>query len=107
MFFSVPTSFNVTPLTATSVRASWEFPSSDSLTLGVVIRGFKLFYRLKNSSDQFANATVWSNSTFSKNISGLEKYAEYEFKVLAFQANGNDGPPSSVIVVRTDEDGEI
>ena len=106
MFFAVPTSFNVTPRTARSVRASWEFTSWDSLPLGVVIRGFKLLYRLRNSSNLFGTAIVWGNSTFSKNISGLEKYAEYEFKVLAFTANG-DGPSSSMLVVRTDEDGEI
>ena len=106
MFFAVPTSFNVRPLTATSVGASWEFTSSDSLPLGVVIRGFKLLYRLRNSSDLFGTAIVRDNSTFSKNISGLEKYTEYEFKVLAFTANGN-GPSSSVLVVRTAEDGEI
>ncbi|XP_067028450.1 uncharacterized protein [Acropora muricata] len=99
----VPTSFNVTPRTARSVRASWKFTSWDSLPLGVVIRGFKLLYRLRNSSNLFGTAIVWGNSTFCKNISGLEKYAEYEFKVLAFTANG-DGPSSSVLVVRTDED---
>ncbi|XP_015749220.1 PREDICTED: Down syndrome cell adhesion molecule-like protein Dscam2 [Acropora digitifera] len=103
VFFAVPTSFNVTPLTPTSVRASWEFTSWDSLPLGVVIRGLKLLYRLRNSSNLFGTTIVWGNSTFSKNISGLEKYAEYEFKVLAFTANG-DGPSSSVLVVRTDED---
>jgi len=103
VFFAVPTNFNVTPLTPKSVRASWEFTSWDSLPLGVVIRGFKLLYRLRNSSNLFGTAIVWGNSTFSKNISGLEKYAEYEFKALAFTANG-DGPSSSVLVVRTDED---
>ena len=107
MFFTVPTSFNVTPLTATSVRASWEFTTSDSLPLGVVrIRGCKLLYRLRSSSAQLRTAILWGNSTFSKNISGLEKYTEYEFEVLTLTANGN-GPSSSVLVVRTDEDGEI
>ena len=106
MFFAVPTSFNVIPLTATSVRASWEFTSSDPLRLGFVIRGFKLLYRLRNSSDKFDTAIIQGNSTFSKNISGLEKYTEYEFEMLTLTANGN-GPSSSVLVVRTDEDGEI
>ncbi|XP_074611314.1 protein sidekick-1-like isoform X1 [Acropora palmata] len=99
----VPTNFNVTPLTPTSVRASWEFNSSDSMPLEVVIRGCKLLYRLRNSSAQLSTAIVWGNSTFSKNISVLEKYTEYEFEVLTLTANGN-GPSSSVLVVRTDED---
>ena len=106
MFFAVPTSFKVTPLTATSVRASWEFTSSDPLPLEVVIRGCKLCYRLRNSSEECGTAIIWGNSIFSKNISGLEKYTEYEFKVLTLTANGK-GPSSSVLVVRTDEDGEI
>ena len=106
MFFAVPTNFNVTPLTPTSVRASWEFNSSDSMPLEDVIRGCKLLYRLRNSSAQLSTAIIWGNSTFSKNISGLEKYTEYEFEVLTLTGKGN-GPSSSVLVVRTNEDGEI
>ncbi|XP_074611315.1 protein sidekick-1-like isoform X2 [Acropora palmata] len=73
------------------------------MPLEVVIRGCKLLYRLRNSSAQLSTAIVWGNSTFSKNISVLEKYTEYEFEVLTLTANGN-GPSSSVLVVRTDED---
>ena len=35
----------------------------------------------------------------------LDKYTEYEFQVLAFTSKG-DGPKSSVVVVRTKEDGK-
>ena len=46
------------------------------------------------------NATV-----LAKNVTGLDKFTEYEFKVLALSSDG-DGPKSSVIVVRTKEDGK-
>lgn len=44
--------------------------------------------------------------TFSKNLTGLNKYTEYEFSVLAFTSAG-DGPKTSVKVQRTKEDGKI
>ena len=42
----------------------------------------------------------------SKVISGLDKYREYEFQVLAFTSVG-DGPKSPVEVERTKEDGKM
>lgn len=100
-----PMSFNVTPLTATSVRASWQLPQVD-LLYGVDVRGFKLFYRLRSSSDQLNSAIVLNNSLVSKDVSGLEKYTEYEFQVLTYTALGY-GPVSSVKLVRTMEDGKM
>ena len=35
------------------------------------------------------------------NVTGLDKYTEYEFQVLAF-TSGGDGPKSSVKVERTE-----
>ena len=40
----------------------------------------------------------------TRDVTGLDKYTEYEFQVLAFTSVG-DGPNSSVEVVRTKEDG--
>ena len=44
-------------------------------------------------------------STLSKIVTGLDKYTEYEFQVLAFTSVG-DGPNSTVMSVRTEEDGK-
>ena len=99
-----PTSFNVTALTSTSVRTSWQLPPADSLH-GVLV-GFKLLYKIKNSSDPLTSVTIASNSTLTSDVIGLGKYTEYEFQVLAFSSVG-DGPPSPVRVVRTNEDGEM
>ena len=46
-----------------------------------------------------------SRESRTKEVTGLDKYTEYEFQVLAFTSLG-DGPKSSVEVERTLEDGE-
>ena len=37
----------------------------------------------------------------TENVTGLDKYTEYEFRLLAF-TSGGDGPKSSLKVERTD-----
>ena len=44
---------------------------------------------------------VDDGATRTENVTGLDKYTEYEFQVLAF-TSGGDGPKSSVKVERTD-----
>ena len=46
-----------------------------------------------------------SGGTLTKDVTGLDKYTEYEFEVLAFTSVG-DGPKSAVKVERTKEDGK-
>ena len=41
----------------------------------------------------------------TKDVTGLNKYTEYEFQILAFTSVG-DGPKSSVALKKTKEDGE-
>ena len=94
----------MTALTSTSVRTSWQLPPADSLHGGFV--GFQVLYKTKNSSDPLTSVTIASNSSLTRDITGLSKYTEYEFQVLAFSSVG-DGPASSVRVVRTNEDGEM
>ena len=52
------------------------------------------------NTEQINNGT-----TFNTTVTGLLKYTEYEFKVLAFTSVG-DGPNSSVKIERTNADGE-
>ena len=47
-----------------------------------------------------------SGATLTKDVTGLDKYTEYEFQVLAFTSVG-DGPKSSPKVNTTLQDGEI
>ena len=48
---------------------------------------------------------VMSGATLTKDATGLAKYTEYEFQLLAFTSVG-DGPKSSVEVARTREEGK-
>ena len=50
--------------------------------------------------------SINSAATLTKEVTGLHKYTEYEFQVLAFTFVG-DGPNSSVEVERTRQDGKI
>ena len=103
-FFSVgpnqsPRDFKLSPLSSTSVLASWRLPSGGSL------QGIKLLYKITDTEDPFNVITIYNNSTLNARITGLAKFTEYEFHVLAFTGNGN-GPVSPVQVVRTSEDGK-
>ena len=70
------------------------------------IQGFTLFYKKRVSSGSATMVQVDDGATRTENITGLDKYTEYEFQVLAFTCNGY-GPKSSVKVERTNEDGEL
>lgn len=85
------------------MRASWELPPEQSRH--GIITGFKLFYKLKDSAGLQALVTITNGTDRSKVVAGLDKYTEYEFRVLAFNSVG-DGPKSSVRIERTNEDGK-
>ena len=106
MFISVPsqppTAFKLTATSSTRIAASWQLPPV--YARHATITGFKLFYTKKVSSVSVKTLTISGESTLSRNVTGLDKYTEYEFQVLAFTSDG-DGPKSSVEVERTMEDG--
>ena len=89
--------------TSTSITATWEPPTADSRN--GIITGFKLFYKEKGSAGPTNTEQINDGATLSKTVTGLLKYTEYEFKVLAFTSVG-DGPNSSVKIERTNEDGK-
>ena len=106
MFISVPsqppTAFKLTASSSTSITASWQLPPVFARH-GRTITGFKLFYRNQGYVPA-TTLTISSGSTLRRNVTGLYKYTEYEFQVLAFTSDG-DGPKSSLEVERTMEDG--
>lgn len=63
-----------------------------------------MFYRQKGSTDQ-PLMLVSERAELIKVVTRLKKNTEYEFQVLAFTSVG-DGPKSSVVVERTNEDGK-
>ena len=89
--------------TSTSITATWQPPPADSRN--GIITGFKLFYKETDSAGPTNTEEINDGATFSKTVTGLLKYTEYEFKVLAFTSVG-DGLNSSVKIERTNADGE-
>ena len=108
-FFSIavpsspPSSFSLAASSSTSIEASWQLPTADSQN--GIITGFKLFYKKKGSAGPAIMVPINSAATLTKEVTGLHKYTEYEFQVLAFTFVG-DGPNSSVEVERTRQDGK-
>ena len=89
--------------TSTSIEASWQLPPAEDRNGNIT--GFKLFYKKKGASEPSPKETISGGSTLTKVVTGLDKYTEYEFEVLAFTSIG-DGPKSSVESQRTMEDGK-
>ena len=93
----------MTVSSSASVTASWKLPSDQSRN-GIVL-GFKLYYKKTGSSGLPNTLTIRNESIGTADVTGLDKYTEYEFQVLAFTSAG-DGPKSSAEVARTKEDGK-
>ena len=98
-----PTTFKLTASSSTSITASWQLPPVFARH-GRNITGFKLFYKKKGCGASETNLTINSTSMLSRNVTGLNKFTEYGFQVLAYTPDG-DGPKSPVEVKRTKEDG--
>lgn len=88
---------------STSVTASWQLPPE--IGRNGVSRGLKVMYRKISSAALLRILTINNGTIETEDVTGLDKYTQYEFQVLAFTSVG-DGPRSSVVVERTKEDGE-
>ena len=98
-----PTAFKLTASSPTSIIASWQLPPVPARH-GRNITGFKLFFQKKGFGRSETTLTINSGLMLSRNVTGLDKFTEYEFQVLAYTSDG-DGPKSPVEVKRTKEDG--
>ena len=65
-----------------------------------------MFYKKKDSAEPATTVPINNGATYRRDVTGLDKYTEYEFQVLAFTFVG-DGPKSSVEVERTMQDGKM
>ena len=93
---------SVTASSSTSITVLW--PPPENARHGV-IKGFKLFYKRRSFLGSATAITIKSGASLRRDFTGLDKYTEYEFQVLAFTSVG-DGPKSPVKVERTNEDGK-
>ena len=74
-----------------------------------IIMGFRIYYKAVGefAVDKIEKvAVVNGGGTELKVLESLEKFIDYNITVLAFTSKG-DGPNSSVITVRTDQDGKF
>ena len=84
---------------STSISVSWEAVPAD-LQNGI-ITGYNIAYQSQTEND---NGVVETGpNDLQTNLTGLKEFVKYNISVVAFTAKG-DGPPSIIIVVRTDED---
>ena len=97
-----PTAFQLTASSSTSITAFWQLPPVFARHGNIA--GFKFFYKKKGSGGSATTFSINNGATLSRTVSGLDKFTEYEFQVLAFTSDV-DGPKSSVKVKRTMEDG--
>ena len=97
-----PSSIVVKAVNSTCISVSWKLPPLR--TRNGLVRGYKIFY---NSTDGMSRVVrlIEGNMTRQLIVSGLRKYTEYSFQLLAFTFG--DGPLSSRYVVTTDQDGEF
>ena len=98
-----PRGFTLAATTSESITASWQLPPKDSRN--GIITGYKLYYKKKGSSGAGSPKLINSQATRSQEVTGLDKYTEYEFQILAFTSVG-DGPKSTVVFEKTKEAGK-
>ncbi|MDD3480729.1 MAG: fibronectin type III domain-containing protein [Patescibacteria group bacterium] len=91
---AAPTSLSATGYTSTSVNLTWTAPGNAGNQAG--LRGtnpYSVKRRSYGSSDPFVHL-AYSNATSYTN-SGLALGTAYEYQVVAFDINGNEGPASN------------
>ena len=83
---------------STIISVSWK-PIQSELQNGV-ITGYNITYQSLTEND---NGFVEAGPNDRRaNLTGLKEFVKYNISVVAFTVKGNG--PSSVIIVRTDED---
>ena len=64
-----------------------------------------MFYKKKGSPGAGSMEVINSQAIHTKVVTGLDKYTDYEFQILAFTSVG-DGPKSTVVSKKTKEAGK-
>ena len=99
LLFPVPTkppmTFSLTASSSTNITASWQLPPENNRH--EIIAEFKLFYKKTGSTGSSVMLPINNGTSRTKDVTGLNKYTEYDFQILAFTSVG-DGPNSSVVL---------
>ena len=89
---------------STSIRVTWTPPPNSKCRNGV-LRGYKVAYKSTNAYHWIQKTEIDVKDTTTTVVTGLDKYIEYSFQVLAYTVK--DGPLSNTLVRRTKEDGRF
>ena len=82
---SPPLNFTLTPLTSTSITASWEEPPLQHQNGNIT--GYILFYKEKLLRSEPYSSIATTDLKLT--LFGLKVFTEYTFRVLAYNENGN------------------
>jgi len=94
----------VQALSSNSVRVAWlPLRNSVQCRLNGVLRGYKVAYRLNRYGSKMKYQDIRAGGSTTTVVSGLNKYTEYSFRVLAYTVK--DGPWGRQLVTKTKEDG--
>ena len=88
-----PSNLTLTPLTESSIKAEWDEMQTN-------ISGYIIFYREVEFNGDYKRLATLKTAT----LFGLQPHTQYEFRVLAYNENGN-GVSSKVNSAFTKESG--
>ena len=93
---------------STAVVMSWDPP--DPQFINGINQGYKIAARETQRPDDVMRIVIPSDTSNiygrqTAHVAGLKKYTDYELTVLCFTSKG-DGPETSAVTVRTNEDGQ-
>ena len=98
-----PTLVSAQALSSTSIRVTWA-PLPHTQCRNGVLRGYKVACKLNLNINSLQYLDVNNPSSTTTDVTGLGKYTEYSFQVLAYTVK--DGQLSDSKAVRTQEDGK-
>ena len=93
-------------LDSQTIKVQWDPPARDKQN-GQIL-GYRVLYTEADSVRGFDEATrlnIGERQRTSAEIGNLRKFTDYKIWVVAYTSVG-DGPPSDVVIKRTDEDGK-
>ena len=97
-----PVVTNIQAASSTSINVAWQ---QDSTCLNGMLRGYIIQYRVLGNSTAHSINITDDRLTADRNVSGLRKYTNYSFRILAYTIG--EGPLSKASVIKTGEDGRF
>lgn len=100
----VPENLGLSNKTSTSCVLSWDGVTNTHIDPDGAVTGYYIYYRKAGSNDTFDEVDVTEANKTVFTVGNLEKYAEYEFRIVAYNIYGK-GNASDTFHCKTAEDG--